>query len=280
VWVSLPQAMVCLSGNVATRGGVFDSPLKVILAASRISQNGSLALAAAASWRLHGQPMKLPILPTTDETMVCKPMFVSLEESLCLCAASCIAPAKVPFTQPLNVSTTPCSTDVGDELSHCDDDDDSVGQDLDSDAYTSVILKNLPQDCTRQILFEVLAEHGFIESVNFLYLPMTFDKVVVRSLRYAFISFTNECVAERFFRRFSNFSDWRDLVPREGGCRVEWSALQGLQAHIDRYRNSPIMHPSVPSEYRPMQLVQGMPVPFPPTKQLEAPRLRRRKDQS
>jgi hypothetical protein len=51
--------------------------------------------------------------------------------------------------------------------------------------------------------------------------------------------------------------------------------LQGLDAHVQRYRNSPVMSESVPDECKPLLLQDGLRVPFPlPTKQLRTPRRR------
>jgi phosphatidylglycerophosphate synthase len=51
---------------------------------------------------------------------------------------------------------------------------------------------------------------------------------------------------------------------------------KGLGAHIERYRNSPVMHESVPDEYKPAMYTRGVRVPFPPpTKNLRMPRIRK-----
>jgi len=53
---------------------------------------------------------------------------------------------------------------------------------------------------------------------------------------------------------------------------------QGLPAHIDRYRNSPVMHESVEDEYKPAVFSPGTgdrAVFPPPTKKLRVPRIRR-----
>jgi len=279
VWVCI-EAMVGLSVPNANSVGMNDSPRKVILPLGRETDVDFLARCTAQSWHLqrYGQAMKLPVisrLPTM--TFPVMPVSGSLKVAEPLDKFSLD-----PFAQPLSVGSfsTLCPTDFGDELSHGEDDECSE-QLLESNAHTSVILKNLPLDCTRKSLLEVLEEQGFIETVSFLYVPMTFDKTIVRSLRYAFISFKCGHMAEQFFQKFAGFTAWRNLVPHEGGCHPEWSSLQGLQGFIDRYRNSPIMHPSVPDEYKPVLLVRGTTVPFPlPSVALEAPHLRRRKGRS
>merc|ERR1712232_839493 len=38
---------------------------------------------------------------------------------------------------------------------------------------------------------------------------------------------------------------------------------QGLHTHIARYRNSPVMHESVPDEFQPLMFEDGQPIGFP-----------------
>merc|ERR1712187_51829 len=72
------------------------------------------------------------------------------------------------------------------------------------------------------------------------------------------------------------FEDW-ESNPQGKRIDVSWSTLQGLDRHLERYRNSPVMHQGVPDKYRPLHLVDGVAAPFPgPTKKLKEPRLRPR----
>mmetsp|Transcript_41204 Transcript_41204/g.123149 ORF Transcript_41204/g.123149 Transcript_41204/m.123149 type:complete len:97 (-) Transcript_41204:455-745(-) len=75
----------------------------------------------------------------------------------------------------------------------------------------------------------------------------------------------------RFWRIFDGYKKW--MFPSAKVAHVSWSVLhQGLKAHIKRYRNSPLMHESVPDEYKPVLLSGGVRVSFPPpTKELAAP---------
>lgn len=62
-----------------------------------------------------------------------------------------------------------------------------------------------------------------------------------------------------------------------GRVRTLWSEVQGRDAYVEKYRNSPVMHHKVPEEYRPVLLAGGEPVPFPgPTRAIRAPRFRDR----
>lgn len=168
------------------------------------------------------------------------------------------------------------STDVGSASSVCLSDDE-----FDDDSNkTSVILKNIVGGCDRQTVVSVLSEQGFLEAVNFLYVPMAFDKAKLSSFGYAFISFTSPAVASRFRDHFTGFKSWGAFGATADGCHVEWCGIQGLAAHINRYRNSPMMHDSVPDEYKPMLLSSGIRLPFPhPTEMIKAPRYRRHKNQ-
>merc|ERR1740121_2467791 len=95
------------------------------------------------------------------------------------------------------------------------------------------------------------------------------------SFGYAFVNIVTPEHAYRFCEQFQGFSRWG--VPTDKVCDVSWSNIhQGLAAHIERYRNSPVMHESVPDEYKPVMYVRGVRVPFPlPTKNLRMPRIRK-----
>jgi len=56
-------------------------------------------------------------------------------------------------------------------------------------------------------------------------------------------------------------------------CEVSWSGPhQGFKAHVERYRNSPVMHRSVPDAYKPIIFQDGVRQDFPrPTRKIKAP---------
>lgn len=137
---------------------------------------------------------------------------------------------------------------------------------------TTVLLRNLPSDFTRAALLELLEDEGFDGGFDFIYLPMDFGAKVC--LGYAFVNFVTGSDAQRCWEIFSGYSDWESDKP----CEVTWGEpCQGLQAHIERYRNSPVMHKSIPEEWKPLIFKDGVRMPFPaPTKSISAPKLRRR----
>merc|ERR1712217_919864 len=129
------------------------------------------------------------------------------------------------------------------------------------DTRTTVMLRNLPNSYTRAMVLELLESNGFdFTKFHFLYLPIDFQTKV--ALGYAFVDLVHPDLVQRFWRTFDGFSSW--ALPSRKVCCVSWcEPSQGRQAHIERYRNSPVMHASVPDEYKPLLLENGRRVPFP-----------------
>lgn len=137
---------------------------------------------------------------------------------------------------------------------------------------TTVILRNLPTECTRDVLLQMLDNEGFSGAYDFLHLPIDF--MTKTALGYALMNLVNHDKAVQLQQHFQGFTKWP--CQSENVCEVAWNnPQQGLAAHIDRYRNSPLMHSSVPETYRPVLLQNGARVPFPlPTMKIRAPRIR------
>jgi len=135
---------------------------------------------------------------------------------------------------------------------------------------TTVMIRNMPNNYTRDMLLELVDSMGFAGSYDFAYLPIDFQSQA--GLGYAFLNFVSVADALRCFSDFDGFSNWK--VPSEKVCTVTWSSpTQGLEAHIDRYRNSPVMHYSLTEDWKPILLQQGRRVPFPlPTKAIKTPK--------
>jgi len=142
-----------------------------------------------------------------------------------------------------------------------------------ADEYsTTVMLRNLPSNYTRTMLLELIDAEGFTGKYDFVYLPMDFNTNA--SLGYGFVNLTSPLEATKFWKNFEGFSRW--ALPSDKVCCLDWSRPhQGLEAHIERYFNSPVMHVRVPDFCKPMIFSDGVRVPFPPpTRQVKAPRLR------
>jgi len=152
---------------------------------------------------------------------------------------------------------------------------ETVADDVDfpNDVRTTLMFKNLPNNYNRSALVDMLDSAGFKGAYDLVYLPTDFAK---RSgFGYAFVNFVSNDAGKRAKASFQGFDRWN--VPSRKTCEIVWSGpVQGLQAHTERYRNSPVMHESVPDEFKPAVFVDGIRVPFPAaTRRLRPPRVRR-----
>ena len=134
---------------------------------------------------------------------------------------------------------------------------------------TTIMLRNLPNNYTREMLLGMLDEHGFVGLYDFVYLPCDFCRDA--NLGYAFVNFVDYAAVDRAWKIFDGFSAWS--LPTAKVCQVGWSGPhQGLKAHVERYRNSPVMHKSIPDTYKPVIFKNGVRKPFPrPTKKIKVP---------
>lgn len=148
---------------------------------------------------------------------------------------------------------------------------------LSKSEWTTVIFRNVPSTCSRDMMIAALDAEGFSGLFDFVYVPVRFQDM--EPMGHALVNMVSHEAGERVMRCFQGFTAWPGTsvsVP----CDVDWSSpLQGLAAHVERYRDSPVQHESVPGKYKPalFQISAGIPelVPFPePTKKLRAPRVR------
>jgi len=139
---------------------------------------------------------------------------------------------------------------------------------------TTIMLRNLPNDYNRDLLCELLDEEGFSGRYNFVYLPMDFQRWA--GFGYAFVNMLDHEAALDAWNHLSGFSKWK-VVGSNKVCEVCWGApLQGLVAHRERYRNSPVMHPEIPDHFKPALFEDGQRISFPaPTQRIRPPRTRR-----
>jgi len=136
---------------------------------------------------------------------------------------------------------------------------------------TTVMIRNLPIGLTRSTLLELLDSEGFVGRYDFAYLPVNFDTLI--GLSHAFVNMVSPADAERLRDHMEGFTNWP--IESDAVCHVVWNDKhQGLAALAERYRNSPVMHESVPDECKPAIIVNGRRVAFPPpTQKVKAPRI-------
>lgn len=123
---------------------------------------------------------------------------------------------------------------------------------------------------------EMLRSEGFADHVTFMYIPMNLKSQ--ENFGYAFVDFKSVSIAAECKEHMEGFTSWGQ--PSEKVMSIGWSDVQGLDANIQRYRNSPLMHESVDDELKPALFDKGGRVIFPePTKIIRAPRVRKSSEQ-
>lgn len=140
----------------------------------------------------------------------------------------------------------------------------------DNECRTTLMLRNLPSSFTQAKLVERLNSAGLDSRYNFVYLPVDFQNGA--GLGYAFVNMLTCADAKLAIDKLNGFTNWGDRACHKV-LEICWSdPHQGLDMLIDRYRNSRVMHRSVPEEYKPLLLKNGQKVSFPTsTKRVRSP---------
>jgi len=123
------------------------------------------------------------------------------------------------------------------------------------------MMRNVPSNYTRDRLKDLLDAQGFFGRYDFLYFPTDFR--TASPLGFAFVNLVSPADCAIFRAHFGGFRQWG--VRSAKVCNVSWASAdqQGLEANIERYRNSSVMHGSVADLHRPLYLVGGVPDKFP-----------------
>jgi len=150
--------------------------------------------------------------------------------------------------------------------------DDHSTDDRSLNDRTTVMVRNIPNSYMASSFIELLVAKGYRAKFDFAYLPIDFRSGV--NLGYAFVNLISNLDAQQFVCDFDGFSNWS--LESSKVCEVSWAhPYQGFEDHVERYRNSPVMHNMMPDEYKPRVYQDGFRVNFPePTKHIRAPRMR------
>merc|ERR1712096_589670 len=127
-----------------------------------------------------------------------------------------------------------------------------------ADVRTTLKLSRLPRSLRRDALTDILDQHGFKACYDFVYMPVDFRRS--KSCGYAFVNFTTHAHALRALLALSGFDAWGFDSDRR--LEAVWSESQGYEPHVERYRNSPVMHHDVPDWCKPVVFQGGARVPF------------------
>lgn len=124
---------------------------------------------------------------------------------------------------------------------------------------STLMLRNVPNDFDNSMIIKLFNREGFAGRYDFVYLPIDFHSEA--NLGYVFVNLVTPQDAERFWCRFEGFTDWKVRSGKVGS--VTWGAVQGLEENVRRYRNSPVMHESIPLKFKPMIFQDGIQGQFP-----------------
>ncbi|KAF4661375.1 hypothetical protein FOL47_006737, partial [Perkinsus chesapeaki] len=130
---------------------------------------------------------------------------------------------------------------------------------------TTLMLRNIPNKYSQSMLRGALDE-DFKHGYDFLYLPIDFKNRC--NIGYAFINFTDELTAQRFREKFQGLHLTGFNSTKV--CDVSTARVQGLEANVQHYKNSPVCALPV-EEYRPIIIgcdptkpnELGQTIPFP-----------------
>jgi len=126
---------------------------------------------------------------------------------------------------------------------------------------TTVMLKNLPNNLERSSFLALLDDQGLHGLYDFVHLPIDLQRSA--NLGFAFVNMTSPAAAELLFCRMQGFHTWPGSSRKR--CEVVWNdSVQGLNALVEKFRNSPLMHRKTPDEARPAVFQNGSRVSFPP----------------
>ena len=92
---------------------------------------------------------------------------------------------------------------------------------------TTLLLRNVPNNYSRDMFLAMLDEAGFAGRYDFVYLPRDFQRKA--NLGYAFVNLVDGAAVDALWQTFDGFSGW--TLPTAKVCQVSWSGLhQGFKA--------------------------------------------------
>lgn len=203
-----------------------------------------------------------PAVHAVQLPMARAPVFAYGGSASAMSGASPAAPSRRPVRQQQAWNAAPSAVKVGMVA------EPAVGS---SPGKTTVMLRNLPDGFSRDALLLLLNSEGFAGKYDFAYFPVDFDTLL--GLKHAFVNMLSPAEAESLRSHLEGFTGWS--TPSDSVCTVAWNdRQQGLPALVERYRNSPVMHETVPDEAKPIILVDGRRARFPPpTQKIKAPKI-------
>ncbi len=104
------------------------------------------------------------------------------------------------------------------------------------DTRTTIMIKNIPNKYTQQMLLMTIDKH-FASTYDFFYLPIDFKNKC--KVGYAFVNFLDYSVIPAFYREM-NGNKWGEFKS-EKICAIAYARIQGQAALIQHFQSSSVM---------------------------------------
>jgi len=151
--------------------------------------------------------------------------------------------APFPFPKTDEVEPTPIAVEIAVE-------------DLTIHNARSLMLRNIPNKYTREMLVNTMRERDVLKYVDFFYVPIDLRRQ--HCVGYCFVNLTSTEGNARFIEAFEG-------VKLEGAeektCSISVGKVQGLESNIEAYRNNAVMFMN--ERYHPMLFKNGQQIAFP-----------------
>mmetsp|Transcript_4496 Transcript_4496/g.11157 ORF Transcript_4496/g.11157 Transcript_4496/m.11157 type:complete len:364 (-) Transcript_4496:401-1492(-) len=131
------------------------------------------------------------------------------------------------------------------------------GRPAGTQSATTLMLRNIPNKYTQNLLMKEIDASGFTGTYDFFYLPM--DVHNRSNVGYAFINFADPADAKRFYQVFDEHR-FQQIQSRKVSS-VSYGHVQGLLANLKHFENRAVTH-SQNDQYRPVVLRGGNRVDF------------------
>ena len=88
---------------------------------------------------------------------------------------------------------------------------------------TTIMLNNLPEDFSRDMVADLLSSQGFEKKLGFIYTPMKFSGMI--TIGYAFVNLVSSQAAEECLSRLSDFTDWATPCENSLSAKMVWQGV-------------------------------------------------------
>ncbi len=172
---------------------------------------------------------------------------------------SSVATDSTASTSQISLSSTASLGTIPEE-----DEEEEYYQDLDfstdgvrkaADQRTTLMVRNIPNKYTQQMLLDEFAKSGFgPEKMDVLYLPVDFKKRG-RNFGYAFVNFVEYKDIVSFVDKYSG-KKWDDSFKGSAKvCDIAYAKVQGKETMLERFEKSAVLM-AMGEEYRPKVLIR------------------------